>query len=125
MSFWDDIGGTLGGAASGAVTGFELGGPWGAAAGAGLGGGLGYLSSSSAHSAADAQRGALDDAMKRLQQFSMQQQQKRQEDLKNTMAFYGPADSYLHSIYAQPPAQPAPNSMPGGTRVRPMGALGG
>lgn len=113
MSFWDDIGGTLMGAGSGAATGFLLGGPGGAAVGAGLGGGVGYLQGHGARSAADQQRASLDDAMKRLQQFSIQQQQNRQQDLQKTMAFYGPAENYLKSIYSRPP-----EPTPGGVRER-------
>lgn len=114
MGFFDDIGGGLMGAGSGALAGFQMtGSPWGALAGGALGGGIGAIQSHGAHSAADAQQSALDDAMKRLQQFSIQQQQNRAQDLQKTMAFYGPADNYLKSIYAQP-GPPTP----GGTRAR-------
>lgn len=114
MGFFDDIGPGLMGAGTGALSGFQMtGSPWGALAGGVLGGGIGALQGHGAHSAADAQKAALDDAMKRLQQFSVQQQQNRQQDLQKTMAFYGPADNYLKSIYAQPGTP-----TPGGTRMR-------
>ena len=128
MSFWDEnAGATFGGAGSGAATGAMLGSAIpgigtgiGAGAGALLGGLSGFLGSRGTNQAADAQRAALDAAMKRLQQFSVEQQQKRQGDLDKTMAFYQPADSYLRSIYAQPP--PAPNpTVPRGPRLGPMG----
>lgn len=125
MGFMDDIGGTLMGGLGGAGAGFLLGGPMGAAAGAGLGGIGGYLNSRGTHDAANAQRGALDEAMKRLQQFSVQQQQNRQQDLQKTMAFYGPADSYLRSIYAQPPPPPPNPTVPRGPRLGPLGGAGG
>lgn len=117
MGLFDDFGGGLMGAGSGAVTGGMLGGWPGAAIGAGLGGVMGFMGSNSAHSAANAQRQALDDAMKRLQQFSIQQQQNRQQDLQNTMAFYGPAQNYLRSIYSQGapgPTMPTLPSLKGG-----------
>lgn len=124
MSFWDDLGGTLAGGLGGAGAGFMLGGPVGAAVGGVGGAGLGYLQSSGTHAAANAQRSALDDAMKRLQQFSVQQQQNRAGDLQKTMAFYDPAAAYLHSIYSQPP--PAPNpTVPKGPRLPLMGGGGG
>jgi hypothetical protein len=54
--------------------------------------------------AAAAQRSALDAAMKRLQEVSQQQYAGRMGDLDKTLAFYGPAQRYLQSIYAQPSA---------------------
>lgn len=118
---FDSFGGPLMGGASGAIAGGQIGGPWGAAIGGGLGLLGGFLGSNGANEAKQAQQRALDDAMKRLQQFSVQQQQNRQQDLQKTMAFYGPADQYLHSIYSQPP--PAPNpTVPRGPR---LGVLGG
>lgn len=72
--------------------------------------------SEAAGKAAAAQRQSLDAAMKRLQEFSQQQYQNRQRDLSATMAFYGPAERYLQSIYSQPP--PGAGGPPG------MGAAG-
>jgi len=61
-----------------------------------------------AQEAANAQRQGLDAAMKRLQEFSQQQYQGRMQDLDKTLAFYGPAQRYLQSIYSAPPAGPPP-----------------
>lgn len=127
MGFWDDTGDTFMGAGSGAATGAMLGSVVpgvgtgiGAGAGALLGGLTGLFSGHGARSAADTQRAALDDAMKRLQQFSIQQQQKRQQDLSKTMAFYGPAEAYLKSIYSRPPepSMRPPDPTAGPTRGR-------
>lgn len=116
MGFWEDMQGSLFGGASGAASGGMVGGWPGAIVGGGLGLAGGYLQSHGTSSAAGAQQAALDDAMKRLQQFNQQQQGQRMDDLNKTMAFYGPADAYLHSIYAQPPAPstapPAPPISP-------------
>lgn len=117
MGFWDDMQGTLFGGASGAATGGMIGGVPGAVIGGGLGAFGGYMGSHGAGQAADAQRSALDDAMKRLQAFGAQHYQNRMDDLNKTMSFYGPADSYLHSIYSQPTSpQMPPESVP--TRAR-------
>lgn len=107
------------GGAQGAVAGGAAGsafGPWGTAVGAGIGGLFGLFGGGGAEDAAKAQRESLDQAMKRLQEFSAQQYAQRQKDLAQTLAFYGPAQRYLESIYAQPQgtvAGPAPRGMPG------------
>lgn len=58
--------------------------------------------------AAQAQRSALDKAMARLQAGSAQQYQNRMNDLNATMAFYGPAQRYLQSIYGGSATGPLP-----------------
>lgn len=79
--------------------------------------------SENAGKSAAAQRSAMDQAMKRLQESSAQQYQNRQADLKQIMSFYGPAQRYLESIYGPAPgpgasAAPTPSGfgapMPGG-----------
>lgn len=83
--------------------------------------------SESANKAANAQRASLDAAMKRLQDFSAEQLQNRQNDLKATMAFYGPAERYLQSIYGGPATGPMPlapgpgGGIPGGPPAHPPG----
>jgi hypothetical protein len=75
----------------------------------------------SAEQAGQAQRGALDQAMKRLQEFSQQHYKNRMADLDKTMSFYGPAERYLQSIYGpqQPPGGGGMPSLP------PMNGMGG
>ena len=82
--------------------------------------------SEAAKKAGDAQRKSLDDAMKRLQDFSAQQLQARQGDLSATMAFYGPAERYLQSIYGGAATGPqalatGPGGIPGGQMAPPPG----
>lgn len=141
MSIFDsDAGATGAGALSGAGTGALIGssfGPVGTGIGAGagalLGGISGYLGHHGSSQAADAQRKALDEAMKRLQMFSQQQYANRMADLDKTMSFYGPSQNYLQSIYtkgqgtqANPVATPGPSSAippPGGVAGNPFNRL--
>src|SRR3954467_4119780 len=109
MSIFDsEVGATGSGALSGAGTGALIGSvvpgvgtAVGAGAGALLGGLTGWFSSHGTNKSADAQRAALDAAMKRLQAFSQQQYQNRMGDLDKTMAFYAPSQNYLQNIYTQ------------------------
>ncbi len=77
-----------------------------------------------AQDAANAQRQGLDAAMKRLQELSQSQYQGRMQDLDKTLAFYGPAQRYLQSIYSAPPAGPPPN-MGTPTVGRPLSGFAG
>jgi hypothetical protein len=131
MSSGDDWGAAGLGAASGAGTGALIGSAVpvigtgiGAAAGGLIGGLTGFFGSHGAHSAAASQQVALDAAMKRLQAYSQQQSAARMADLQKTMAFYDAPDAYLHSIYAQPTAAPAPVPGAGGVPAPPLGFAG-
>lgn len=79
--------------------------------------------SDAAGKSASAQRSAMDQAMKRLQESSAQQYQNRQQDLQQIMSFYGPAQRYLEQIYGPGPSAPVPGTggpAPGGP-ARPPG----
>lgn len=100
------------GAGAGALAGGATFGPIGAAGGFVLGGLGGLLQGGATEDAAAAQQAAMDKAMAQLQQYSTESYQRRMSDLKNTMAFYHPADNYLRSIYGGPPR--TPDGAPGG-----------
>jgi hypothetical protein len=122
MDFFDDerTSGTLGGAASGAAIGSAIPGV-GTGIGALVGGGLGFLSGSSSHKAHQQQQKALDEAMKRLQAFSMQSYANRMADLDKTLAFYQPANNYMASLYHMPNSTPQPTYTPGTGAAGPLG----
>jgi len=107
---WGTAGaGALGGAGTGAAIGSAFG-PIGTAVGAGIGGIGGFFSGLSSgqgvEDATAAQQAAMDQAMRQLQQYSQDSYKRRISDLQNTLAFYGPADNYLRSIYGGPPRNP-------------------
>jgi hypothetical protein len=82
--------------------------------------------SEAAGKSAAAQRSAMDQAMKRLQESSAQQYQNRQADLKQIMGFYGPAQRYLENIYGPGPgpgasAAPTPSGFGAGPPAQPPG----
>lgn len=118
---------TLAGAGGGAVTGGLIGGPWGALIGGGLGGLGGLISGAGQSKAAATQKKTMEDAMRRLQALSAQQYQGRMQDLDKTMAFYGPAERYLQSIYGggapAPTAAPSPMASKGGAGAAMAGLM--
>ncbi len=116
------LGDFFSGAIGGGATGGALGGWPGAAIGAVGGGVLGYMNGNERDESAKRRKAGMDEAMKRLAEFSAQQRQQRQVDLDKIMSFYGPANQQLMNMYGtggavgmQPPAQPAaqpPGGMP-------------
>lgn len=81
--------------------------------------------SEAASKAGAAQKKAMDAAMERLKAGSADQYANRMKDLQQTMAFYGPAQRYLESIYGGSATGPMPlASGPPGMGAGPPG-MGG
>lgn len=103
--------GALGGAGAGAAVG-SIFGPIGTGIGAGIGGLTGFFgglsSGQGVEDANAAQQAAMNQAMSQLGQYSQDSYKRRMSDLKNTLAFYNPADNYLRSIYGGPPRTDTP-----------------
>lgn len=114
-----EFSGAASGATAGALAGSMVLPGLGTGIGALGGGVLGLLSGHSQRKAQETQQKALDEAMKRLQAFSMQQYSNRMADLDKTLQFYKPADNYLGSLYGKPGSTPQPGYTP-----KPSGPLG-
>lgn len=98
-----DWSGAAKGAATGAIAGgMTPAGPWGALVG-GLGGGyVGGRAGAEQNKANSIQQGAMDDAIARQEQLRQEMEARRERDLANTMAFYGPAMAGLERLYGIP-----------------------
>lgn len=123
-------GAALGGAGSGAASGAMIGGtagPWGAAAGGLIGGALGLFGGAEANSmrsdATKSQSQNLDAIMAKLRQQSAQNYARHISDMKQALAFYGPAQTQWDKLYGSGTgAQPTGQGSWSGTNISATGA---
>ena len=129
-------GSALGGAASGAVGGAALGSSiapgYGTVIGGVLGAGVGLFTGAEANSmrsnATNQEQSALDAIIAQMNQTNQQQYAQHIADLKQTMAYYGPATQEWNYLYGNPPPASQATAQPKtgwGTTGAPKTSTGG
>lgn len=117
MASASDVGsGALAGGATGATIG-SYAGPYGALIGGAIGavgGGLtGWFAGNKREDAENAQRNAVSEARKQLQELAKRQRAQREADLQRALAYFGPVQQEIGRLYGTgtPPSAAAPTSM--------------